>query len=56
MIKLFWNTQNQIKPENSDSNREDVFNYNWGNYHKVSSNNWIFILLNKTFERIGIRL
>ena len=47
MIKLFWNTQNLIKPKSSDPNREDVFNYNWGNYHKVSSNNWIFLLLNK---------
>ena len=46
MIKLFWNTQNQIKPESTDPNREDVFNYNWGIYHKASSNDWIFLLLN----------
>ena len=47
MIKLFWNTHNQIKPGSSDPNREDVFDHNWGNYHKVSSDKWIFFLLNK---------
>ena len=47
MIKLFWNTHNQIKPGSSDPNREDVFDHNLGNYHKVSSDKWIFFLLNK---------
>mgnify|MGYP001158176768 FL=1 len=56
MIKLFWNTQNLIKPKSSDPNRKDVFNYNWGNYHKVSSNNWIFLLLNKIKYEIVLDL
>jgi len=47
MIKLFWNTHNQIKPKTNDPNKEDVFDYNWGEYHKVSSNEWIFLILEK---------
>ena len=46
MIKLFWNTQNQIKPTSDDPNREDVFDYRWGEYHKDYSDKWIFFLLN----------
>ena len=47
MIKLFWNTQNQIEPTSNDPNKEDVFDYNWGVYHKKNSDRWIFFLLSK---------
>ena len=52
MIKLFWNTQNQIKPKYNDPNREDYFDYHWGLYHKVSSNKWIFLTLDKIKYKI----
>ena len=45
MIKLFWNTHNQISPTSSNPNKEDVFDYQWGNYHKNNSDEWIFFLL-----------
>jgi len=45
MIKLFWNTHNQISPTSNDPNKEDVFDYQWGNYHKNNSDEWIFYLL-----------
>ena len=47
MIKLFWNTQNQIKPITQDPNDENVFNYNWGNYHQKNSDKWIFHILDQ---------
>jgi len=52
MIKLFWNTHNQINPASDDPNREDVFNYKWGLYHKENSNHWIFFLLKKIDYKI----
>ena len=47
MIKLFWNTHNQITPTSKNPNNEDVHNYKWGNYHKDFSDKWIYYLLNK---------
>ena len=47
MIKLFWNTHNQIIPTSSNPNKEDVFNYKWGMYHKNNSDKWIYYLLQK---------
>ena len=52
MIKLFWNTQNQIKPTSNDPNKTDVFDYNWGHYHKTSSDKWIFFILNQIKYRV----
>jgi len=49
MIKLFWNTHNQLKP-NSDIKkiREKQENdYGWGKYHKKSSDKWIYEILKK---------
>ena len=43
MIKLFWNTHNQIPSTNNDT--ENARNYKWGLYHKNSSNKWIYELL-----------
>ena len=49
MIKLFWNTQNQIKPNPSDkkirSKQED--DLGWGLYHKENSDKWIYEILKK---------
>jgi hypothetical protein len=49
MIKLFWNTQNQIKPNSSDkkirSKQED--DLGWGIYHKENSDKWIYEILKK---------
>ena len=49
MIKLFWNTHNQQKPnsENKKIKEKQESNYGWGNYHKKSSNKWIFEILKK---------
>ncbi len=47
MIKLFWNTHNQITPTSNDPNKEDVFDHKWGIYHKHYSDKWIFYLLEK---------
>ena len=47
MFKLFWNTHNQIKPTTNDPNKEDVFDYKWGIYHKKNSDKWIFHILKK---------
>ena len=53
MVKLFWNTQNQIIPKVKDPNDENVFNYNWGIYHKNNSDKWIYNILNKVeFKKI----
>ena len=41
MVKLFWNTHNQIK--SSVANHD----YIWGNYHKENSDKWIYEILNK---------
>ena len=47
MIKLFWNTHNQIIPTADESNSEDSVHYKWGIYHKDNSNKWIYYLLDK---------
>jgi len=53
MIKLFWNTQNQITPNNNQLDEEDKRNYYWGIYHKKSSDKWIYEVLKKVqFEII----
>jgi len=51
MIKLLWNTHNQI-PSNNKTDTENTRNYKWGFYHKNSSNKWIFELLNKVNFKI----
>jgi len=47
MIKLFWNTHNQIEPKLGEPKIEDTVNHKWGLYHKENSNNWIYEILNK---------
>ncbi len=47
MIKLFWNTHNQIPLNSNEINTENARNYKWGIYHKNSSNKWIYEILNK---------
>ena len=52
MIKLFWNSQNYIKPDPKDE--KDYRNYLWGTYHKENSNKWISEVLKKIeFEEIS---
>jgi len=54
MIKLFWNTQNQIPPTTNNPNNEDVFDHNWGLYHQKNSFEWIKEILKKIkFEIIN---
>ena len=50
MVKLFWNTHNQKKP---DSNIKKIrekqeSDYFWGTYHKKNSDKWIYEILKKT--------
>ena len=40
MVKLFWNTHNQIKSSTSND-------YIWGNYHKENSDKWVHEILKK---------
>jgi len=47
MIKLFWNTHNQIPFSSNEINTEKARNYKWGIYHKNSSNKWIYEILKK---------
>jgi len=47
MIKLFWNTQNQISSTANDLNKEDARNHKWGIYHKKNSDKWIHHVLDK---------
>ena len=47
MIKLFWNTHNQKKPNSNKSNDKDAMDYVWGIYHKDNSDQWIYEILNK---------
>jgi len=47
MIKLLWNTQNQSKPNQQETNTEIARNYIWGLYHQKNSNKWIYEILNK---------
>ena len=46
MIKLLWNTHNQIQPRSNDPDSKEAVNYTWGNYHKKNSDKWIFEILN----------
>ena len=47
MIKLLWNTHNQIKPKSGDPDSKEAVNLTWGNYHKRNSDKWLFEILNK---------
>ena len=49
MIKLFWNTHNQKKPNSPDKKirEKQELDYGWGQYHKKSSNKWIYEILKK---------
>ena len=47
MIKLFWNTHNQNKPNSNDTNSQEARDYIWGLYHKDNSDKWIYEILNK---------
>ena len=49
MIKLFWNTHNQKKPnsENKKIREKEESDYGWGQYHEKSSNKWIYKILEK---------
>ena len=49
MIKLFWNTHNQIKPNSEDKKTKDKqeWDFKWGHYHKRSSDIWIYEILKK---------
>ena len=54
MIKLFWNTHNQIKPTSKDKKirEKQELDYEWGIYHKKNSDKWIYELLKKTDFKI----
>ena len=47
MIKLFWNTHNQNKPNPNKSEEENNRDQIWGVYHKDCSDKWIYEVLNK---------
>ena len=49
MIKLFWNTHNQKKPNSKDKKirEKQELDYGWGRYHKKSSDEWIYEILKK---------
>ena len=47
MIKLFWNTHNQIKPKTITEKGKDSLNYIWGLYHQKNSDKWIYDVLKK---------
>ena len=49
MIKLFWNTHNQIKPNSNDKKirRKQEEDNGWGHYHKKNSDKWIYEILKK---------
>ena len=47
MIKLFWNTNSQNKPNQNKSNEENARDKIWGLYHKDYSDKWIFEILKK---------
>lgn len=53
MIKLFWNTHNQIKFDSNKSNKDRARDQIWGKYHKDYSDKWIFEILEEVkFEII----
>ena len=49
MIKLFWNTHNQKKPnsQNKKVREKEELDYGWGQYHRKRSNKWIYEILKK---------
>ena len=48
MIKLFWNTHNQILSNQSEFDKvETSRNHIWGVYHKKNSDKWIYEILKK---------
>ena len=48
MIKLFWNTHNEIASDSDKSNEKDVTtDSGWGIYHKKNSNLWVYEILKK---------
>ena len=49
MIKLFWNTHNQKKPnsQNKKVREKEELDYGWGQYHRKSSDKWIYEILKK---------
>ena len=47
MIKLFWNTHNQIVPGPNQLESEVARNYKWVLYHKSNSDKWIYEILKK---------
>ena len=49
MIKLFWNSHNQIKPNSSDKKikEKQEEDFGWGLYHKKNSDKWIYEILKK---------
>jgi len=50
MVKLFWNTHNQIKP--LANNKKDAMNHIWGLYHKENSNIWIHEILKEVKYKV----
>ena len=52
MIKLFWNTHNQVTPKTKEPNDERVIDYNWGLYHRKNSDKWIYRILSKLNYKI----
>ena len=50
MIKLFWNTHNQKKPSSTSKKirEKEELDYGWGQYHKRSSDKWVYEILKKT--------
>ena len=47
MIKLFWNTHNQIKTDSNDPNSKETVNLTWGHYHRKNSDKWVYEILKK---------
>tara|TARA_B100000686_G_scaffold226271_1_gene233485 strand:- start:5529 stop:6422 length:894 start_codon:yes stop_codon:yes gene_type:complete len=48
MIKLFWNTHNEVAPILGRTNiKEATTDFGWGIYHKENSDKWIFNILKK---------
>jgi hypothetical protein len=54
MIKLFWNTHNQKKPDsvNKRIKEKEKLDYGWGQYHKRNSDKWIYEILKKVEYKI----
>ena len=49
MIKFFWNSHNQEKPnsEHKKIREKQEYDNQWGKYHKKSSKDWIYEILKK---------